>query len=92
MDYVITTRELGAMFRMKKVNMASLKPEQYDNPIGIGSSAAVLFGNTGGRGGKGRWLCWCLEGGKEGGGGTRLSLNPPLLSCHAVPCCAVQAA
>lgn len=47
-DHVITTRELGAMIRLERIPMASLKPEAYDDPMGIASGAAVLFGNTGG--------------------------------------------
>eukprot|EP00775_Hariotina_reticulata_P009492 gene9492-9655_t len=32
----------------EKIDMASLPQEQYDNPMGTGSGAGVLFGNTGG--------------------------------------------
>lgn len=47
-DYVLTTRELGRLFRYNKVNMASLPNEKYDSPMGTGSGAGVLFGNSGG--------------------------------------------
>jgi len=47
-DYVLTTRELGRMFRHQRIPMAALEAQQYDNPMGVGSGAAVLFGNSGG--------------------------------------------
>jgi iron only hydrogenase large subunit-like protein len=36
-DYVLTTRELGRLFRYNRVDMASLKSEHYDSPMGTGS-------------------------------------------------------
>jgi NADH-quinone oxidoreductase subunit G/NADP-reducing hydrogenase subunit HndD len=36
-DYVLTTRELGRLFRFNKINMASLPAEKYDSPMGTGS-------------------------------------------------------
>ncbi|CAG9463575.1 unnamed protein product [Pedinophyceae sp. YPF-701] len=47
-DYVITTRELGRMLREKRVPLGSLKEEEYDDPLGSGTGAAVIFGATGG--------------------------------------------
>ncbi|KAF8060297.1 hndD [Scenedesmus sp. PABB004] len=47
-DYVLTTRELGRLFRHLRIPVASLPAEPYDSPLGTGSGAAVLFGNTGG--------------------------------------------
>ncbi|EFN56510.1 hypothetical protein CHLNCDRAFT_34957 [Chlorella variabilis] len=47
-DYVITTREFGHMLRHKKIPMPSLKPEEFDNPLGEATGAAALFGATGG--------------------------------------------
>ena len=36
-DYVLTTRELGRLFRYNKVNMASLTADKYDSPMGTGT-------------------------------------------------------
>ncbi|KAL4447934.1 hypothetical protein ABPG75_005153 [Micractinium tetrahymenae] len=47
-DMVITTREFGHILRYKKIPMASLAPSEFDNPLGQGTGAAVLFGATGG--------------------------------------------
>ncbi|WIA24002.1 hypothetical protein OEZ85_013628 [Tetradesmus obliquus] len=47
-DHVLTTRELGRMFRFQHIDMASLPKDSYDDPMGTGSGAGVLFGNTGG--------------------------------------------
>ncbi|KAI8475667.1 MAG: iron only hydrogenase large subunit domain-containing protein, partial [Monoraphidium minutum] len=47
-DYVLTTRELGRMLRMARIPAASLPPAAYDTPMGAGTGAAVLFGNSGG--------------------------------------------
>lgn len=47
-DMVITTREFGHLLRHKKIPMPSLTPSEFDNPLGEGSGAAVLFGATGG--------------------------------------------
>jgi NADP-reducing hydrogenase subunit HndD len=48
-DAVITTRELGRMVRAARINWAGLNAEeQYDNPFGQATGAAVIFGTTGG--------------------------------------------
>lgn len=46
-DYVLTTRELGHIFRHKRVPLASLSESSYDSPLGESSGAAILFGATG---------------------------------------------
>ncbi|GBF89579.1 ferredoxin [Raphidocelis subcapitata] len=46
-DYVLTTRELGRMMRLKGIP-GTLPPQPYDSPMGVGTGAAVLFGNSGG--------------------------------------------
>lgn len=47
-DAVLTTRELSRMFRESGVDFAHLPEEQFDNPLGTSTGAAVIFGATGG--------------------------------------------
>jgi NADP-reducing hydrogenase subunit HndD len=48
-DYVLTTRELGKLFKMFGINdLSGIKEEKYDNPLGDSTGAAVIFGVTGG--------------------------------------------
>ena len=47
-DIVITTRELGVMFREAGINFNILNEDDYDNPLGESTGAAVIFGATGG--------------------------------------------
>ena len=48
MDAVITTRELAKMAREAGIDFASLEDSSYDEYMGEGSGAGVIFGNTGG--------------------------------------------
>jgi iron-only hydrogenase group A len=47
-DVVLTTRELGRMLKQAGVDFNSLEEKQYDDPFGISTGAAVIFGATGG--------------------------------------------
>lgn len=47
-DYVLTTRELAQMIRMAGLKFTQLPDEKFDDPIGLGSGAGVIFGATGG--------------------------------------------
>jgi iron-only hydrogenase group A len=47
-DWVLTTRELAAMIKEAGIDFVNLKGEAFDNPIGEGSGAGVIFGATGG--------------------------------------------
>ena len=47
-DYVLTTRELGRMFKESGIQFASLPAEEFDHPLGESTGAAVIFGSTGG--------------------------------------------
>lgn len=47
-DIVITTRELGRMIREAGIDFAALPEENFDSPLGIGTGAGAIFGNTGG--------------------------------------------
>lgn len=47
-DYVLTTRELARMIKEAGIDFQSLPEEDYDDPLGESTGAAVLFGTTGG--------------------------------------------
>jgi len=47
-DYVLTTRELAAMFREAGVNFNQLPDEDFDKVMGETTGAGVIFGTTGG--------------------------------------------
>ncbi|MGN0580216.1 MAG: NADH-dependent [FeFe] hydrogenase, group A6 [Ruminococcus sp.] len=47
-DYALTTRELGRMIERAGINFTSLPDEKFDEPLGISTGAAVIFGATGG--------------------------------------------
>ncbi len=47
-DIALTTRELGRMIDRAGIKFTSLPDEQFDNPLGESTGAAVIFGATGG--------------------------------------------
>jgi len=47
-DHVLTTRELAQMIKESGVDFKNMKDEQFDNPFGESTGAAVIFGVTGG--------------------------------------------
>ena len=47
-DIAITTRELARMIKRMHINFTDLPDEQFDNPMGESTGAAVIFGATGG--------------------------------------------
>lgn len=47
-DYVITTKELVAWMKEEKIDFKELKEQNFDNLLGKGSGAGIIFGNTGG--------------------------------------------
>ncbi|MCL2404186.1 MAG: NADH-dependent [FeFe] hydrogenase, group A6 [Defluviitaleaceae bacterium] len=47
-DYVLTTRELAAMYREAGINFTQLPDEDFDKVMGESSGAGVIFGTTGG--------------------------------------------
>ncbi len=47
-DIVLTTRELGRMLRASGLHLESLKESDFDEPLGLGTGAGVIFGTTGG--------------------------------------------
>jgi len=47
-DIVLTSRELGRMIKQAGIDFSSLPEENYDDPLGESTGAAVIFGVTGG--------------------------------------------
>lgn len=47
-DAVLTTRELANMIKESGIDFGSLPDAQFDNPLGMSSGAADIFGTTGG--------------------------------------------
>lgn len=47
-DVVLTTREAARLIRKYGIDYAMLDDEQFDAPLGIGSTAGLIFGATGG--------------------------------------------
>lgn len=47
-DMVLTTRELGRLIQMARVNLDELTDEEFDKPLGVATGAGVIFGTTGG--------------------------------------------
>lgn len=47
-DYVITTRELAKWIKEEKINFKKIEASEFDNPLGRGTGAGIIFGNTGG--------------------------------------------
>ncbi|GIL80410.1 hypothetical protein Vretifemale_9616 [Volvox reticuliferus] len=47
-DHVITTAELGNILKERGINLPELPESGWDEPLGTGSGAGVVFGTTGG--------------------------------------------
>ncbi len=47
-DAVITTRELGKMLKHAGIDLKDIEDEQFDDPLGVSTGAADIFGLTGG--------------------------------------------
>lgn len=47
-DVALTTRELVRMMKSAQVNLETLEEQEFDQPIGMGTGAGVIFGATGG--------------------------------------------
>ncbi len=47
-DAVLTTRELANMIKESGIDFMSLQDAQFDNPLGLSTGAADIFGTTGG--------------------------------------------
>ncbi len=47
-DYVLTTRELARLIKIKGIKFNKLKDEEFDTPLGLSSGAGTIFGASGG--------------------------------------------
>lgn len=47
-DYVLTTREIGRLIKMKNIDFKNLKDENFDPTLGLASGAGDIFGTAGG--------------------------------------------
>jgi len=47
-DYGLTTREMAKMIKKCGLDLPNLPGSEFDNPLGIGSGAGLVFGATGG--------------------------------------------
>lgn len=47
-DAVLTTRELARMIKQAHIDFVKLEDEEFDDPMGEATGAAVIFGTTGG--------------------------------------------
>ena len=47
-DFSMSTRELAAFIKQANIDFMELADENFDNPLGESTGAAVIFGNTGG--------------------------------------------
>ncbi|MDD5770920.1 MAG: NADH-dependent [FeFe] hydrogenase, group A6 [Candidatus Omnitrophica bacterium] len=47
-DYVLTTREAARLIKEGGIDFLNLEGEDFDEPLGISTGAAVIFGSTGG--------------------------------------------
>ncbi len=48
LDATVTTRELARMIKKARIQFTKLPDEEFDNPLGEDTGAAVIFGATGG--------------------------------------------
>ncbi len=47
-DYVLTTRELGNLFKKYKIDLVKIVPSELDDPFGNPTGAGVIYGVSGG--------------------------------------------
>lgn len=47
-DYVLTTREMAYLLTRHKIDLAKIKPQKADDPLGSPSGAGVIYGASGG--------------------------------------------
>ncbi|MCX6278346.1 MAG: NADH-dependent [FeFe] hydrogenase, group A6 [Bacteroidetes bacterium] len=47
-NFSLSTRELAHLIKLANIDFNSLPDEDFDNPLGASTGAAVIFGNTGG--------------------------------------------
>ncbi|MBU4304028.1 MAG: [FeFe] hydrogenase, group A [Candidatus Omnitrophica bacterium] len=47
-DYALTTREMAGMIKECGIDLPNLPESDFDDPLGVGTGAALIFGATGG--------------------------------------------
>jgi NADH-quinone oxidoreductase subunit G len=47
-DLVLTTKEAVELFNTLQLDFKNVKPQDFDNPLGLSSGAGAIFGTTGG--------------------------------------------
>lgn len=47
-DIVLSTRELANLVKQANIDLSELDKQEYDNPLGVSTGAALIFGATGG--------------------------------------------
>jgi len=47
-DFALTTRELARMIKEAGVDLPQVPDSEFDDPVGLGSGAGIIFGATGG--------------------------------------------
>jgi len=47
-DYVLTTREVSKLLKLRNIDISKLEGVPYDGPLGVSTGAGVIFGVTGG--------------------------------------------
>ena len=47
-DFVLTTRELARLLKEENIDLQNMLETSFDSPLGLGSSAGLIFGNSGG--------------------------------------------
>ena len=47
-DIIITTKELAKWIKEEGIDFDNLEGSKFDNMLGLGSGAGVIFGNSGG--------------------------------------------
>ena len=47
-DFVLTTRELARLLKEENIDLQNMPETSFDSPLGLGSSAGLIFGNSGG--------------------------------------------
>ena len=47
-DIILTTKELAKWLKEEEIDFTTLEGSKFDNMLGLGSGAGVIFGNSGG--------------------------------------------
>jgi len=47
-DFALTTREMAQMIKESGINLTECEPSEFDDPVGLGTGAGIIFGASGG--------------------------------------------